>query len=124
MAAAVIPQWEASSTVPWAVSKVPRLPSAFTIAPFQAEELRFENRVFRFVTPIKIEVEHRNGLWVHECESLGISAFGLTHRESEVSFCMDFAALWDEIAQEDERNLAPNALELKHQLLKLIAAVE
>jgi len=123
MAAAVVHHWEATSTIPQVRTPAPRLPFV-AIGPFQAAQLTFEDRVFRFRKPINVEVEHRNGLWIHECEPLGISAFGLSHRESEVSFCMDFAALWDEIAQEDDGSLTPKALELKRQLVTLIAAVE
>jgi hypothetical protein len=118
------PAFALKGGMPWGVPpRVHPTPSVI-VGPFQAAEVQFEGRVFPLREPIRVNVEYRNRLWVHECESLGISAFGPTRRESEVSFCMDFAALWDEIAQEDDGNLTPKALELKQQFLKLVVATE
>lgn len=74
--------------------------------------------------PIQILPDIVDGVWVHEYEPLGIVAYGQSRSESIEAFRMEFAALWDEYAQEPDESLTEDAKELKRVINDMIAAVE
>src|SRR5437879_114562 len=72
-------------------------------------ELQYGSRRFHLREPIEVGVEFHDGLWIHKATAFSILAYAPTRRESLNSLCMDFAALWDHIALEEDANLTEDA---------------
>jgi hypothetical protein len=94
------------------------------ILPLYWTRVIHESRRFCLRERIEIAVDLRDNLWIHEYEPLGITALGHSRAESLNAFRLDFAACWDSIAQEDEKNLTADARQLKAKLLQLVERVE
>ena len=86
-------------------------------------ELQYGNCHFQLSEPINVQVEFRDGLWIHQSPELSILAYAPTRQQSLHSFCMDFAAIWEHIAQEDDINLTEEAKTLKRKFHQIVAAV-
>ncbi len=87
-------------------------------------ELTYGGRRLVFREPIPVEGEFSDGVWLYTYEALGISGYGTTLSEALEAFRMDFAACYDTIAQEDDRNLTGDAQHLKAALLQLVERAE
>ena len=85
-------------------------------------ELQYGNRRFTLRQPIRIQTDYRDGLWFHESPELSIVACAPLRSESLNSFCMDFAAIWDHIAQQPDTTLSEDARQLKGKLLQIVEA--
>jgi len=94
------------------------------IGPILLTRVIHGNRRFNLKERISVEVDFREGLWVHEYEPLGMHGFGTSRAESLMAFRTDFAACWDEIACEADKNLTPDARDLKEKLRKIVDKVE
>lgn len=95
-----------------------------SLVPFKiTDELQFGNLRFVLREPIEVRVDFREGLWLHEAPEFSIIGYGPTRQASLNSFCMDFAALWEHIAQEQDANLTEGAQALKKKFHETVASV-
>lgn len=94
------------------------------LIPLRWTRVVYGDRIFRLTTPIHVNVDFRDGLWIHECEPLGILAYGESRGKSLNAFRMDFAACWDLVAEEDDANLTVDARELKQKFRELVQEVQ
>jgi hypothetical protein len=85
-------------------------------------ELTRRGRTFEFSRGLQIRVLEEDGGWAYESDDPELMGFGLTRSDAEQSFCVDFAACWDEIACQDDGKLTQDAIELKQRLLALVKA--
>jgi hypothetical protein len=83
-------------------------------------ELTRRDRTFEFSRGLHIRVLEEDGGWAYESDDPELMGFGLTRPDAEQSFCVDFAACWDEIACRDDGALTQDAIELKRKLLALV----
>lgn len=97
---------------------------AVDIAPIHWSRLSYQNRRFMLKQSLHVDVQFRDGVWVHECEPLGILAYGQTRTESVEAFRQDFAACYDVIALEADENLTDDARELKVRINDMVQKVE
>jgi len=86
-------------------------------------ELQYGDQRFQLREPIEVLVDFRDGLWIHQSKDLSILAYAPTRRASLMSFCMDFAALWEHIAKEEDANLTEDAETLKRKFHQIVSAV-
>jgi hypothetical protein len=87
------------------------------------KELTYKGRTFEFNREIRIRVLEEDGGWAFESDDPEIMGFGLTRAEAEFTFCLGFAAQWDDLAcEEDDNRLTLDAIEVKHALLALVKA--
>jgi len=73
-------------------------------------ELTRRGRTFEFSRGLHIRVLEEDGGWAFESDDPELMGFGLTRSEAEQSFCVDFAACWDEIACQDDERLTQDAI--------------
>ncbi len=92
--------------------------------PLYWQRVIYGDRRFRLRQPIQVRVDFHDNLWIHEHEPLGILAYAPTRAECLEMFRMDFAAAWDAVAKEEDRNLTEDARALKRKLLDLVEAEE
>ncbi len=94
------------------------------LLPFRLKAFSWDNRRFILKRTLSCQPDFRNGLWVYECELLGLHAYAETREQAFRDFHEEFAAIWDGVAQEEDKALAPDALALKAELLNLVERVE
>ncbi|MBM4083615.1 MAG: hypothetical protein FJ272_02400 [Planctomycetes bacterium] len=94
------------------------------LVPLYWSRIVYGNRRFHLREHIQIQVDFRDGLWIHEYAPLGILAYAETRAESLNAFRMDFAACWDFLAQEGDHGLTEDARVLKAKLLSLVERIE
>ncbi len=94
------------------------------LVPFRIKAFSWDNHRFILKRAVSCQPDFRNGLWVYECELLGLHAYAETREQALSDFHEEFAAIWDGIAQEKDDALAPDALALKAELLDLVERVE
>lgn len=86
--------------------------------------IRAADRQFVLREPITLAAELEDNAWVYEYKSLGLLSSARSPDEARESLASDFAALWDLIAQEHDRNLTTDAQMLKRKLRRLVLRVE
>ncbi len=94
------------------------------LLPFRIKAFSWDNRRFILKRAISCQPDYRNGLWVYECELLGLHAYAETREQALSDFHEEFAAIYDGVALEEDKALAPDALALKAELLDLVERVE
>lgn len=94
------------------------------LLPFRIKKFSWDNRRFILKRTVSCQPDFRNGLWVYECERLGLHAYAETRERALLDFHEEFAAIWDGVAEEEDEALAPDALALKAELLDLVERVE
>ncbi len=70
-------------------------------------------------TPIQVQVEYTDGLWVYRNEALNLWGCGERREDALSDLHANFAYLWQEFAEEEDSVLDSKALALKHRLLDL-----
>ena len=101
------------------------LPGRILIQPSYAVvfEVCANGRVFRLNAPISLVRYAENGYIYFESKLFGIVACGQSPQIAADSFQEDFAVLWDEIAQQPDKLLTPEARKVKAELLNVVNAV-
>ncbi len=61
--------------------------------------------------------------WVHSYRPLGITAYGQTKLDALSAFTMELSSAWHWIAKQPDEMLAPDAVELKRKLIRLVGSV-
>ena len=109
-----------------AVNKIEEILDARSVQllPLYWTKIIYGNHQYKLRERVTINVDFRDGLWIHECESLGIMGYGPSRSESLNAFRMEFASCWDYVAQEDDANLTLDAQDLKKRLLALVELPE
>ena len=72
---------------------------------------------------ITLKASRQGGFFVYSYNPLGITAYGRTKVESLRAFVMELSSAWHRIALAQDDILAPDALELKQKLIKLVKSV-
>jgi hypothetical protein len=85
-------------------------------------ELTYRGRTFEFNRGLHIRALKEDGGWAFESDDPELMGFGHTRAEAELTFCLDFAAQWDDLACEDDEKLTLDAKEVKYALLSLVRA--
>jgi hypothetical protein len=86
------------------------------------KELTYRGRTFEFNREIHIRALEEDGGWAYESDDPELMGYGLTREEAELTFCLDFAAQWDDLACEEDGRLTLDAREVKRDLLALVRA--
>ncbi len=94
------------------------------LIPLYWRRVVYGNRLFRLRQPIEIQVDFREGLWIHEFEPLNLLAFAHTRSESLGAFRLQFVVSWDQLAQEDDSLLTRDAQAAKGRFRDLVEAEE
>lgn len=83
---------------------------------------RFEHggRIFSLATPIAVNVEYTDGLWVYNHAALNLWGYAARREDALENLHTDFADLYTEIAEEDAVNLDSIAQQLRERLLALV----
>jgi hypothetical protein len=84
-------------------------------------ELNYGGRTFLFNRDLRIRVTEKDGGWYFEADSPELVGFGDTRSDAEQAFRQDFAACWDYLAREREKdeNMDLRTKKLKRALLEL-----
>jgi hypothetical protein len=82
-------------------------------------ELAYNGQTFVLNKELTIQVTQEEGGWSFAEDEFRLLGFGHTRDEAELSFCVDFATQWEEIACEDDVVLSRGAKKLKQRLLGL-----
>ena len=93
------------------------------IIPLNWTRVDYGNRRFVLNEQIQIQQDFRGSMWICEFKPLGILGYGESRHEAVNSLRRDFAICWDNIAQEDDKNLTLDAQELKQKLRGLVKEV-
>lgn len=93
------------------------------LRPYRTQAIEWEARVFELNQEIACDVKKEAALVIIEYEPLNIRAYNFSREEAIQDFSEDFAMLWDTYAKEQDKNLTPDALELKKQIQKLVKRV-
>jgi hypothetical protein len=109
--------------------QIDRIEEVFDARPLQLAPLFWKriavgDRLFFLNTPMNIDVDFRDGVWVHEFSPLGILAFAPTRKESLEAFRAEFASAWDFIASEPDDKLTSDAVRLKNALKRIVERTE
>jgi hypothetical protein len=72
---------------------------------------------------ITLKTSREGGRWIHSYKPLGITAYGRTKLDALSAFTMELSSAWHWIAEQPDETLAPDALELKRKLTKLVVSV-
>lgn len=94
------------------------------LLPFRLKAFLWDDKRFILKSAVSCQPDFRSGLWVYECELLGLHAYAETREQAFRDFHEEFAAIWEGVAQERDEALAPDALALKTLLLNLVEKVE
>jgi hypothetical protein len=86
------------------------------------KELTYRGRTFEFNREMHIRVLEEDGGWAYESDDPEIMGYGLTRTEAELTFCLGFAAQWNDLACEEDGKLTQGAREVKRGLLALVKA--
>jgi hypothetical protein len=83
---------------------------------------RFEHggRIFSLTTPIAVNVEYADGLWVYNHAALNLWGYAARREEALEDLHADFHDLYTQIAEEDPANLDGVAQQLRERLLSLV----
>ena len=84
-------------------------------------ELRSQDKLFEFHKPLEVILYQDDDVWV--CECCAILSVGHTPSEAALSFCEDFAVLWDEVAQLPDSALTKKAQDMKSCILSIVKSV-
>jgi len=93
------------------------------LIPLQWTRVDFDTRRFELAQPIQIEQSFSDGVWTCVSELLGIAAYGASRHEALVAFRDEFAALWDDVVQEDDGQLTEDAIALKRLVKPLVLRI-
>lgn len=126
-----IPELEplASCLMGLEVSSVGALPSVqqgyvlYAFPCFAPDKLEWEGRRFLLHEKLDYPVMLEDGLWVVECQLLGIRAYAASYDQALREFSEEFAFLWDEYAQVDDSTLTADAVALKQRMLAIVRGV-
>ena len=91
--------------------------------PFRLRQFSWEARTFVLHHPVTCVPDFRNGLWVYECEALGLHSYHESRGQAFDDLHAEFAFIYDEYAMEDDAALAPSGLKLKEALNQLVKEV-
>ena len=91
--------------------------------PFRLKLFSYDGRTFVLHHPITCVPDFRNGLWVYECEVLGLHSYHESRTQAFNGLHAEFALIYDEYAMEDDAALAPSGLKLKEALKRLVKEV-
>jgi len=94
------------------------------LTPLYWSRVIYNSRSFILAKPIQLLINFHDGIWVHEHQQLGIIAYGKSRSESLNAFRMEFAALWDDYALEEDDLLSDDAKALKKTMLNLVRVIE
>ncbi|MBN2208446.1 MAG: hypothetical protein JW759_04040 [Candidatus Coatesbacteria bacterium] len=94
------------------------------LLPFRKKRFVWGGRIFELQRSVSCLVDFSDGVWTYECEELGLYSYAHSRAEASRRFNEEFAFDWDDIAQEDDDKLAPDALRLKKHLRELVENVE
>jgi hypothetical protein len=94
------------------------------LTPLYWSRVIYNNRSFILTKPMQLLVNFLDGIWVHEHQQLGIIAYGKSRAESLNAFRMEFAALWDDYALEEDGLLSDDAKALKKAMSNLVKDIE
>ena len=89
---------------------------------FTVSEFKWKRRRFILKRPVDCQWSFVDGLYVYECEFLGLHSYAESQEEANADFQEEFAEIWDCIALEDGRRLAPDARVLKKRLRGLVTS--
>lgn len=78
-------------------------------------------RLFTFKEPLVVDVDFDDENWIYHNPRLNLWGHGDTREDALRDMQENFAYLWDEIAQEQDDLLDDRAIELKQNLLQLVA---
>lgn len=86
------------------------------------EQLEYHGEVYKFKSPLALEsqFDESQQLFVVKNEELTIYAYSQTIEQLENELAEQIHFLWIEYAKEDDKNLTPDAINLKTKLLKYI----
>lgn len=84
------------------------------------QDIQGKSRSFRLATPLEFSLSYDDGVLVAENEPLGLVVTGVSRESLLRELQLDFEALWEEYALEDDANLTPGAQVLKDMLRKLV----
>lgn len=102
------------------ISQIYDITVAEPIMPLNWTRVDYGNRRFILNEQIQISQAYVDGVWLCEFEPLGILAFGVSRHDAVIDFRADFAACWDDIAEDRDENLTVDAQELKRKLKLLV----
>ncbi|MBC7349635.1 MAG: hypothetical protein H5U05_06650 [Candidatus Aminicenantes bacterium] len=94
------------------------------LRPYRTEAIEWKSRIFELNHEIACDVKKEAALVIIEYEPLNIRAYNFSREEAILDFSEEFAMLWDIYAREQDKNLTPDALELKKQLHNLVKEVK
>jgi len=98
--------------------------SGFVSETLKWGELTYLDRTFVFNRELVIRVLKEDGGWAFESDDPELMGFGHTRSEAELTFCLDFAAQWDDLACEEDDKLTQGAKKVKRDLLALVKSLK
>jgi len=90
----------------------------------QWNRIATKKAIYYLCYPLQIDIYHEDEKWTLTCTSLRITETSDDSQKTIELFCDHFEALIDTIANEEDSNLTPDAICLKHRLLGLIESIE
>ncbi len=82
------------------------------------------SRIFHLSPSLVTEVAQESDYWTVTCDDLGIVAADRSEDDAWAAFEMEFASIWDHIAQEKNKHLTIDARRLKRAIRKHVTNIE
>lgn len=106
------------------IEQIMDITSVEPIIPLRWTKVDYGNRRFILNEAIQIQQSFIDDVWVCDFSPLEILTYGPSRHEAVCSFREQFAADWDEIANEKDSKLTLDAQQLKKKFIELVKEVE
>jgi hypothetical protein len=95
-----------------------------SMEPLRIARFHGENRDFVLTSPVAVNVEYTDGLWIYHQPELNLWGYAPRREDALRDLNDSFAYQYRDIAEEDEANLDNVALQLRQKLLRLVEPPE
>ena len=95
-----------------------------SMEPLRIARFEHRGRVYHLTTPLAVNIEYADGLWVYHHPGLNLWGSAERRENALENLHADFADLYQQIAEEDPRNLDGVAQQLRDQLRALVVPAD
>jgi hypothetical protein len=92
-----------------------------SMEPLRIARFEHDGRVFTLQSPIAVNVEYTDGLWVYHHPELNLWGYAARREDALRDLHQTFAYVYHDIAEDNEENLDAVARQLRERLLRLVS---
>jgi hypothetical protein len=88
--------------------------------PLRLRRLVYQDRVFRFRTPLSVNVERSADLWLYSAPEISVWAAAERREDAFRELAESFAYAWEQFVEEKDEMLDAGAREVKKRLISIV----